>query len=137
MLIIFQILKSSYAILVFHQFSRQLNLTFSVIKERTFSPCKQICFWIWPLTMFCKMLHFMIVCKPLSEAEYLKFPVWTVWLVTQSTWLFLLCEFLFCKDKIFRQRGMRENHRTFDFLSKNAVWGRIVSDETTISFIEI
>lgn len=60
MLIIFPILKSSNAILAFHQFSLQLNLAFSAIKERTFSPCKQICFWIWPSTMFCKMLHFMI-----------------------------------------------------------------------------
>lgn len=32
---------------------------------------------------------------------------------------------------------MRGNHMTFDFLSKNAVWERIVSDEAAISFIVI
>lgn len=71
MLIIFQILKSSYVILVFHQFSWQLNLAFSVIKESTFSPCKQICFWIWPLTMFCKCFTLWL------SANYLvKLKIW-------------------------------------------------------------
>lgn len=51
---------------MFHHQSLQFNLAFRVIREIIISPCKQKCFWIWPLTMFWRMLRFMIAKKLLK-----------------------------------------------------------------------
>lgn len=64
------------------------------------------------------MLHLIKVCKLFTEAENLKFAVWTILQITWPIWLNFFCEILFWKANNCELRRMTESHSAFDFSVK-------------------